>query len=83
MITRHRNRPYKHLAEFYDVIIAPDAFSAIQEAARQACHRIDSAPSAVSMRPCVWIGYNSGASGEVRDQHFCSRQLSKNVSPRS
>jgi SAM-dependent methyltransferase len=36
MITRHRNRPYKHLAEFYDCIIAPSVFSAIQESARQA-----------------------------------------------
>jgi SAM-dependent methyltransferase len=35
MITRHRNRPYKHLAEFYDRIFAPGVCSAIQEAARQ------------------------------------------------
>jgi SAM-dependent methyltransferase len=36
MVTRHRNRPYKYLAEFYDSIIAPSMFPAIQEAARQA-----------------------------------------------
>jgi SAM-dependent methyltransferase len=36
MATRHRNRSYKHLARFYDSIIAPHEFSAIQEAARQA-----------------------------------------------